>query len=228
MYLSLPHITRENPPEGYMEQVKKWLEAGLSGFLVRNLESYSALAQMGLADKCVLDHSLYTWNDEAIRFWKDQGILRNTVPLELNEKELRHRENAGSEMIVYGRLPLMHSAQCVRKNTSGCNGQEERLVLKDRYDKEFPVVCYCRPWKMGNTKAADSCYNIIYNSLPYGLLKEADRVKELGVSSVRLAFTIESREETERIVEDFVAAYHGSQVSHEYEFTKGHFKRGAE
>ena len=228
MYLSLPHITRENPPEGYMEQVKKWLEAGLSGFLVRNLESYSALAQMGLADKCVLDHSLYTWNDEAIRFWKDQGILRNTVPLELNEKELRHRENAGSEMIVYGRLPLMHSAQCVRKNTSGCNGQEERLVLKDRYDKEFPVVCYCRPWKMGNTKAAESCYNIIYNSLPYGLLKEADRVKELGVSSVRLAFTIESREETERIVEDFVAAYHGSRVSHEYEFTKGHFKRGAE
>lgn len=228
MYLSLPHITRENPPEGYMEQVKKWLEAGLSGFLVRNLESYSALAQMGLADKCVLDHSLYTWNDEAIRFWKDQGILRNTVPLELNEKELRHRENAGSEMIVYGRLPLMHSAQCVRKNTSGCNGQEERLILKDRYDKEFPVVCYCRPWKMGNTKAAESCYNIIYNSLPYGLLKEADRVKELGVSSVRLAFTIESREETERIVEDFVAAYHGSRVSHEYEFTKGHFKRGAE
>ena len=68
---------------------EKWLEAGLSGFLVRNLESYSALAQMGLADKCVLDHSLYTWNDEAIRFWKDQGILRNTVPLELNEKELR-------------------------------------------------------------------------------------------------------------------------------------------
>lgn len=228
MYLSLPHITRENPPEGYMEQVKKWLEAGLSGFLVRNLESYSALAQMGLADKCVLDHSLYTWNDEAIRFWKNQGILRNTVPLELNEKELRHRENTGSEMIVYGRLPLMHSAQCVRKNTFGCNGQEERLVLKDRYDKEFPVVCYCRPWKMGNTKAAESCYNIIYNSLPYGLLKEADRVKELGVSSVRLAFTIESREETERIVEDFVAAYHGSQVSHEYEFTKGHFKRGAE
>ena len=228
MYLSLPHITRENPPEGYMEQVKKWLEAGLSGFLVRNLESYSALAQMGLADKCVLDHSLYTWNDEAIRFWKNQGILRNTVPLELNEKELRHRENAGSEMIVYGRLPLMHSAQCVRKNTSGCNGQEERLVLKDRYDKEFPVVCYCRPWKMGNTKAADSCYNIIYNSLPYGLLKEAGRVEELGVSSVRLAFTIESREETERIVEDFVAAYHGGRVSHEYEFTKGHFKRGAE
>ena len=55
-----------------------------------------------------------------------------------------------------------------------------------------------------------------------------DATSSSSVSSVRLAFTIESREETERIVEDFVAAYHGSQVSHEYEFTKGHFKRGAE
>lgn len=228
MYLSLPHITRGNPPEGYLEQAKKWLEAGMTGFLVRNLESYSVLAQMGLADRCVLDHSLYTWNDEAIHFWKDQKVLRNTVPLELNEKELRHRENTGSEMVVYGRLPLMHSAQCVRKNTSGCNHQEDRLVLRDRYDKEFPIVCYCRPWKTGNTKETGPCYNIIYNSLPYGLLKEAGKVKELGFSSVRLSFTIESGKETKRIVEDFAAAYHEGRVSGEGEFTKGHFKRGAE
>ena len=228
MYLSLPHITRGNPPKGYMDQSQKWLEAGMKGFLVRNLESYSALEQLGLAHRCVLDHSLYTWNDESIHFWKNQSVLRNTVPLELNAKELRYRENTGSEMVVYGRLPLMHSAQCVRKNTSGCNGQEDHLILRDRYDKEFPVVCYCNPWKMGNTKTAGPCYNIIYNSLPYGLLREAPMVKELGVSSVRLSFTIESMRETERIVEDFVAAYHKGRVSGEYEFTKGHFKRGAE
>lgn len=228
MYLSLPHITRGNPPEGYIQQAQKWLQAGMTGFLVRNLETYSMLARMGLSDKCVLDHSMYTWNDEAIHFWKYQKILRNTVPLELNEKELRHRENTGSEMVVYGRLPLMHSAQCVRKNTTGCNGQEEQLTLKDRYDKEFPVKCYCDPWKMGNTKKTGPCYNIIYNSLPYGLLQEAGRVKALGVSAVRLAFTIESAKETKQITEDFVEAYQGSPVSCEYEFTKGHFKRGAE
>ena len=228
MYLSLPHITREDPPKGYTEQLLKWLETGMTGFLVRNLESYSRLAQMGLAEKCVLEHSLYTWNDESIHFWKSQKILRNTVPLELNEKELCHRENTGSEMLVYGRLPLMHSAQCVRKNTTGCNRQEDRLVLKDRYEKEFPVVCYCNPWKTGNTKQEGPCYNIIYNSLPYGLLKEADKVKKLGVSAVRLSFTIESQKEIQQILTDFTAAYHGGRVSREYEFTKGHFKRGAE
>lgn len=96
MYLSLPHITRGNPPEGYLEQIKKWLKQGMTGFLVRNLESYSRLRKLGLTGKCVLDHSLYTWNDEALAFWKSQGVLRTTVPLELNEKELRHRDNENS------------------------------------------------------------------------------------------------------------------------------------
>ena len=228
MYLSLPHITRGNPPEGYLEQIKKWLKQGMTGFLVRNLESYSRLRRLGLTGKCVLDHSLYTWNDEALAFWKSQGVLRTTVPLELNEKELRHRDNENSEMIVYGMLPLMHSAQCVRKNTLGCNHKEERLTLKDRYDKDFPAVCYCDPWKTGNTKGTGPCYNIIYNSLPYGLLGEHERVRALGVSSIRLSFTLETPEETGKILEDFKAAYRGGAVLHQYEFTKGHFKRGAE
>ena len=86
MYLSLPHITRGNPPKGYLDQIQKWLKEGMTGLLVRNLESYSRLAELGFSEKCVLDHSLYTWNDEAIHFWKNQKILRNTVPLELNEK----------------------------------------------------------------------------------------------------------------------------------------------
>ena len=127
MYLSLPHITRENPPEGYMEQVKK--VAGSRAERISCAES-GVLQCTGTdgTGRQVCAGSLPVYlDDEAIRFWKDQGILRNTVPLELNEKELRHRENAGSEMIVYGRLPLMHSAQCVRKNTFGCNGQERGL-----------------------------------------------------------------------------------------------------
>ena len=228
MYLSLPHITRGEEPDGYWTQIDKWLKLGLTGFLVRNLESLSRLKNRGLLGKCVLDHSLYTWNDEAVRFWEEQGVLRNTVPLELNEKELRHRRNRGSEMLIYGRLPLMLSAQCVRKNTIGCNHQEETVWLKDRYEKEFPAVCCCDPWKTGNTKGKGPCYNIIYNSLPYGLPGEADKVRNLGVSCVRLSFTIESAREAGKILKDFTVAYSGGRISGNYEFTKGHFTRGAE
>ena len=102
-----------------MQEAKKWIEQGMEGFLVRNLESYAALKKCGYGDKCVLDSSLYTWNDEATEFWKKEGVLRNTVPLELNEGELRHRNNTSSELLLYGYIPLMLSAQCVRKNLFG-------------------------------------------------------------------------------------------------------------
>ena len=89
-----------------MQEAKKWIEQGMEGFLVRNLESYAALKKCGYGDKCVLDSSLYTWNDEATEFWKKEGVLRNTVPLELNEGELRHRNNTSSELSFIWIYPI--------------------------------------------------------------------------------------------------------------------------
>lgn len=228
MYLSLPHITRGAVPEGYWEQAETWLSMGMKGFLVRNLETYAMLKERKLSNRCVLDHSMYTWNDQAAAFWEKEQILRNTVPLELNEGELRHRDNRNSEMLVYGYLPLMHSAQCIRKNLYGCTKAEEKLFLKDRYDKEFPVVCYCYPWKSGTTKEKSPCYNIIYNSLPYGLSKEKAQVEALGISGIRLSFTVERLPEAERILHLFLDTWQKGKKAAGQEFTKGHFKRGAE
>lgn len=228
MYLSLPHITRGTAPDGYWEQAEEWLSRGMRGFLVRNLETYAMLKERGLSGKCVIDHSLYTWNNEAVSFWEKEQILRNTVPLELNEGELRHRDNRNSEMLVYGYLPLMHSAQCIRKNRYGCTKGEEHLFLKDRYDKEFPVACYCYPWKSGTTEEKSPCYNIIYNSLPYGLLKEREQVMALGVSGIRISFTVETAEEAEKILHMFLEDSRQGAKAAGQEFTKGHFKRGAE
>lgn len=228
LYLSLPHMSRGKSPEGYFDKALKWMEQGMKGFLVRNLESYAMVKSLGYGAQCVLDFSLYTWNDEAVDFWKEEGILRNTIPLELNEKELLHRDNRGSEMLVYGYLPLMLSAQCVKKNRYRCDGQDGKTFLKDRYDKVFPVLCCCHPWKIKNTGGQKYCYNIIYNSIPFGLLKEKSRVTALGAESVRLAFTIEESLEAAKILEEFLDVYLRNQEPSKREFTKGHFKRGAE
>ena len=228
MYLMLPHITRGEAPEGFFEQAEKWLARGMSGFLVRSLESYAMLRRLGLADRCVIDHSLYTWNDEAAAFFRENGSLRNTAPLELNQGELRHRDNRGSELVIYGYLPLMISAQCVRKNLIGCNHGQETVILRDRYDKAFPAVCCCRPWKMDTTKDEGPCYNIIYNSIPYGLLKEKEQVQALGMSALRLSFTSEGPKEALGVLKDFQNVYLRGMEPTKREFTKGHFKRGAE
>lgn len=228
MYLSLPHIMRGKMPEKFLSTAREWLDRGMKGFLVRNLEFFAVLREAGLADRCVLDHSMYTWNDKAIAFWREQKVSGNTVPLELNEGEIRHRDNRDSEMLIYGYLPLMISAQCVRKNVYGCNHKEEWVALRDRYDKRFPAVCVCNPWKMENTETQMPCYNIIYNSIPYGLLKERVQTENLGLSGLRLAFTIEKPEEAVKIFEEFKSVYEDDQNPPKRDYTKGHFKRGAE
>ena len=228
LYLTLPYITRGTAPEGFWETCRQWLDNGMRGFLVRNLESYGMLSLHGWQEYCILDASMYTWNNEAVAFWQDQKVLRNTVPYELNEKELLHRNNSDSEMIIYGNIPLMLSAQCVRKNTFKCDCSEKEAILKDRYEKEFSCQCVCHPWKTGTTEKEEYCYNILYNSIPLGLLKEARKVLRLGVGYLRLNFTTESPQKSNRILQEFLNVYLHNEIPDEQQYTKGHFKRGAE
>ncbi|MGI6069971.1 MAG: DUF3656 domain-containing U32 family peptidase [Blautia sp.] len=214
LYAAMPHIVRDKDLLAYESKAEQWLGRGLQGFLVRNLETYGWLKEQGWNQKCLLDASLYTWNDEAQEFWQQEGVLGDTVPLELNHKELSHRDNHDSEMLVYGYLPLMVSAQCVPRNLEGCRKKTGIVHIKDRYQKEFPVKHYC-----------EFCYNVIYNSLPYGLPGEREAVRLLGVRSVRLSFTLESGRETRQVLQEFCDSH---TVTKESAYTKGHWNRGAQ
>lgn len=217
--LALPHVTRERDLARISKACDQALSLGAEGFLARNLESFSFLAQKGWADKCHLDAGLYAYNDWAADFWRKQKAAADMVPLELNLKEIAHRDNSRSYMTVYGYIPLMASAQCVQKNVAKCDGAGRRLLLRDRYKKEFPVQCYC-----------DFCYNIIYNSLPYGLLEYRRELLKAGLSRFFLSFTVESRARTAQVARAFWRVYgQGAEAAAEgFSFTKGHMKRKVE
>ncbi len=71
------------------------------------------------------DNSIYIYNQRARKTLVDYaGFEFFTLPAELNERELRRLSSAQSELVVYGRIPMMVSAQCVRKNTARA---EEKL-----------------------------------------------------------------------------------------------------
>lgn len=221
IYLMLPHVVRDTELTGRKEHFQKLCETGLDGFLVRNLESFGQLKALGLEGYAVLDANVYTANNESKEFWREQGVKRDTVPLELNQKEIAHRDNEGSEMIVYGYAPMMISVQCIQKNLDKCNHQCAVLTLQDRYQKKFHAVCSC-----------EFCYNTIYNSLPMSLLREAGEVGRLKITKYRLAFTIEDGKLTGKLSEGFGKVYlHGQKPNSELlsmEVTKGHFNRGVE
>ncbi len=218
--IALPYIVRGGEDAWYRNSLNSMAELGVDAFLVRSPESAARLREAGLAGKCILDYSIYTLNSQAQNFYRSCGFMQDTVPLELNAGEICQRENGSSELIVYGRTPMMISAQCVKKNLDRCTGKYAELSLKDRKGMTFPVRCCC-----------DSCYNIIYNSLPTSLLKDAEQVRKLGCMSLRLHLTTESGKEAAMTVKAFVKAFvYGDDQIHEQlpETTRGHFKRGVE
>ena len=220
IFISLPMMTRNLFIDPGADPFRRYLELGASGFLVRDTEMLGALTGRGLSEYIITDASLYAWNDEAVHFLDELGTAGNTAPYELNEGELRHRDNSRSEMVIYGYLPVMVSQQCVRMNCTkeGCTGRYDKVFLKDRTGKKFTVQCDCAPFppaflkaagadKERNTKKRSMCCNIIYNSLPFGLPDEREQVYASGFRSLRLAFTIETPEEALSVYREYAGRY---------------------
>ena len=93
----LPHVVREGDLKEYRDTFRCLKEIGLGGFLIRNLESFSFLKEMGMEKDIRLDYSVYTYNSRAQAFWQEQGVQRDTVPYELNEREIGKRDNTTYE-----------------------------------------------------------------------------------------------------------------------------------
>lgn len=230
-YLTLPHICRL----AVYNRLKKDLSEltacdEIKGYVVKNFEEIALLKSLfniGAATKqIILNYNMYVYNNEARSFWIEQGIRHFTAAVELNHKELRELCTTDSDILVYGHLPLMISAQCVFDNSAGCmkgkmagTDPEEGVsgVLVDRLDKEFFVKAYCK-----------SCYNIIYNGQPLALHKQAEEIIALKPKNIRLDFSLETDEQMKKVLNIFINSYcYGKDVDETIDsYTTGHFKRG--
>ena len=206
VYLMLPAIFRADSSDYFVTIAKELDNVSFEGFVVKNYEELYLTENLFTDKKIILDHNMYTFNDVSKSAFFEHGVSGDTVPLELNSREIMHRNNIGSQMIVYGYYPLMTTANCVHKNTKGCDKKQKLIYLKDRYNKSFAVCNNCK-----------ECYNTIYNSLPTMLTKNIGKLKEAGIRSFRYSFTIETPKQIKAVMDDKVA-----------EYTNGHYKRGVE
>lgn len=215
-----PFIFRQQTSLFYEKIMPELKKLPLDGIMVRSLDEIAFIKEWGNENwQMVSDSNLYTYSNEASEYFYRLGMMQDTIPVELNRKEILRRENSRSEMIIYGRLPLMITAQCIHKNTLGCMHQPKVLNLKDRYSVHFPVKNFC-----------SECYNVIYNSLPVCLFKEDVTVKKIAPAAVRLSFTTETEEEAEQILTIYGDIYKNGGILGQLpmECTNGHFKRGVE
>lgn len=216
--IALPKILRLRDQQ-YLKKLQKLISDNqecIQGFQAASMEHIELLKQWNIVGKEIYgEHSLYLWNRTSRDFWK-AFLDGYCLPLELNAAEQRDLLDPAfpAEKVIYGRIPMMVTANCVQKTTERCRPQEnpKALELVDRYHKRFPVLRNCT-----------HCFNVIYNSVPLSLHK--DWGKWSGLVTGRLDFTTENETETLEVLEYFV----GNRKELPYgEYTTGHEKRGVE
>ena len=214
-YLCLPRICRKDTLNRLRNEWSELFSAA-DGVLVRNLESLGLLQEVAgkRSLPAVADTGLYVMNRRAALFLlehKDAGLLEVTAPFELSASELSHLSWENMSMVVYGRIPLMVSTHCVRKNLYGCQMHtKEPVWITDRMGCRMPVVQNCT-----------DCINYIYNSAVLSVPQEEILENHIHPLAFRYDFTLESKEEVKRVLR-------GEKCKEETTFTRGHFKRGVE
>lgn len=213
-YFAMPYIFRKETKSQYENF---FADMQFDGVLIRNYESFAFVKEKAPDLQVVMDCNMYEFNREAKRFWKEQNVQGLTAPLELNYRELQELGIQDCELIVYGYLQMMVSAQCVRKTTGACTKTPGYLQMTDRKNKEFTVKNCC-----------DYCYNVIYNAEALSLLDQQEEIQTLSPKVLRLHFTIESEEETKKVLYCFedVFVKHRETEKLAGTYTRGHFKRG--
>ena len=200
---------------------------------MRTLEELSLVRQTGYRGEIIADASLYSWNGRAMSMLA-QECGKIVCPLELNQPGILDAVRAAGnmeagmdpekmmEMVilpVYGRIPMMESAGCVRKTENLCSKKDGFWYLEDRRGMQLPVRCRC-----------GICSNTIYNAVPLSLHQFAGRGLYRKALVHLCMFTTENAEETGRILRFFGALQtaSGKRSRPPFEqFTNGHYKTGA-
>ncbi len=217
-YIAMPYIFRKAAEDDFNRVLDVIKDSQIDGYLVRSLCEIQYLRDNNIKGNIVTDHNMYAFNHEAQTFLKNIGTDMQTVPIELNKKEIEALGTEGMEIIGYGYYPMMVSAQCVRKCCDSCaKGAYEKgssipqMYLIDRKNKKLPLMSVCK-----------YCYSFIYNESPVYLIDNMDLFRKWKNSYVRIEFTVENEKETENIIN---AVRNKKNIE---KSNSGHFNRGVE
>ena len=157
------------------------------------------------------DFGLNIFNSRALLFWQGQGLASATVSFELRWQQVRDlRKYLPCEAIIYGRLPLMVTENCVTRCSVGCT-HGAGSVLTDRTGARFPVLC------------GYGCRCEIQNSKTL-FLADKPEMRRCGLTYGRLRFTTETPEQCVQVLQRY---QNGGSWAPE-DLTRGLFYRGVE
>ncbi|WP_312942106.1 DUF3656 domain-containing protein, partial [Oscillibacter sp.] len=204
----LPRVWRDGDEPYFSELLKKAAGLGVSAAMVGNLGHLPLLRHTSFSLHG--DFGLNVFNVRALSYLADKGLQSATVSFELRGAQIRDMPKLlPTEAIVYGRLPLMLTENCLIRNEIGCSCRRP-YALTDRKGASFPLL---PAW--GHRTELQNCKPLY--------LGDRDDWKRLGLRYARLRFTTESPEVCVQIFQDYLSG--GDAPA---EFTRGLFDRGVD
>lgn len=209
--VSLPRVAWDREYPGLREKLEQVRALGVKDALLGNLGMFPIARELGFTLRG--DFGLEIYNAQALKEYKRLGLQSATLSFELKLAQIRDlSKGLDTELVVYGRLPLMITENCIIHNHSGRHTCANVNLLTDRKGERFPVV------------KAPGCRNEILNSKKLFLADKAGDWQRLGLWAGRLMFTTENARECVQVLERYLGR--GSYQPNDY--TRGLYYRGVE
>ncbi len=222
IHYALPYICRDIALNDFVEHNEFFIESDYDGMLVRNYEEYFYFKEIfeksGISKKIVLDSNIYAFNNNTIEYIESIGADMFSLPYELNGKELKNLNTIGARMEIYGYIPVMITANCVKKTNNSCDGISScDFYLKDKLNNKFFVATNCK-----------YCHNVIYNNKPLMLADYKNEINTLDLGCLAIRFSIEDKETSSKELRNILNIINDieNETDNNASFTRGHFKRG--
>jgi len=190
----LPRIVHDKELPLLQSQLTELRDMGLKDVLVGNLGLLIPARELGF--RLHGDFGLNIFNTASMAVLRNLEFASATASFEMTLPQIRDLGKAvNTEIIAYGRLPLMVLEHCVIRNRTGkcsCNTVAQPK-LTDKTGAEFPII-----------KDGDSCRNVLLNGKKLNWLDRQDDLAKLGLWAIRLSFTTENAKEVDRVLSEYL------------------------
>ena len=205
--LELPRVMFGKLEEDTARRIAATQDSGFAGYEVSNIAHLRLCRGLPMSGSFGLNIT----NQLAAQFYADNGLGSMLILPEVKDSDISTiaPTHAGKPVptgvLVYGHMPLMVTRACPLQNIHDCAHCDKTGVLTDRKAKKFPVRC-----GLG--------VRTIYNPVPIYM---GDKPGALTVDYGVAYFTLESREETAKILEMI-----RTHAPFEGDFTRGLYFKG--
>lgn len=208
----LPRVAWDRERPRLEQELAAAQRAGVQSALLGHMGQLSLARDYGLIPRG--DFGLGLTNSLTAGELARLGFASAAVSFESKLAQIRDLSKPlDTELLVYGRLPLMLTENCILKNRGkGCHCEESPQSLRDRKGEDFPVE---KAW---------GCRNELFNAKILWLADKKADWQRTGVTYARLSFLRESAKTCARVF----AAYRTGRGDAPEGFTRGLYYRGVE